>query len=149
MLPELDDRRRGEQQKRARCPAEEHDRGDGEDERQRDDAAATLRVDRNGETLRECRGGCQRREACEGAAAVAGRREDVTGSDENSEARQADGEDEGGKPAGRDRLGAHVSGLPGELVGDLLPRELPQKGRNEHQDGHEGDQLGLPLQHPQ
>src|SRR5438093_3788588 len=35
------------------------------------------------------------------------------------------------------------------MYGDTLPRELAQHSRDEHQDRHEGDQLGLPLQHPQ
>src|SRR5207253_10372693 len=38
--------------------------------------------------------------------------------------------------------------LPGELVGDRIPGELSQECRNQHQDGYEGDQLWLPLQHP-
>src|SRR5438874_292070 len=39
--------------------------------------------------------------------------------------------------------------LPGELVGERLPRELSQQCRKQHEDGDESDQLGLPLQHPQ
>src|SRR5919204_6904978 len=42
-----------------------------------------------------------------------------------------------------------VSGLPGELVGERFPRELSQERSQQHQDGHESDQLWLPLQHPQ
>src|SRR6266511_1117754 len=38
--------------------------------------------------------------------------------------------------------------LPGELVGDRLPRELSQQCGKEHHEGHESDQLWLPLQHP-
>src|SRR6266536_2154028 len=38
--------------------------------------------------------------------------------------------------------------LPGELVGDRLPRELAQQCCDQHQHGHESDQLWLPLQHP-
>src|SRR5262245_39657615 len=38
--------------------------------------------------------------------------------------------------------------LPGELVGERLPGELPQQDCDQHQDGHESDQLWLPLQHP-
>ena len=147
MLPELDDRGGGEQEERARRPAEEHDRGNGEDERQRDDAPALLRVDRNGEAFGKRRGSGKRSEAHKRAGAVTGRREDVTGSGENSKARQADGEDEGGKPAGRDRLGAHVSLEPSELD-ERVPGELARDGRNEDQDRNEADRFGLPLQHP-
>src|SRR5439155_2955719 len=38
--------------------------------------------------------------------------------------------------------------LPGQLV-DRIPGELPERDRNEHDQGHQEDQPGLPLQHPE
>src|SRR2546421_3240764 len=38
--------------------------------------------------------------------------------------------------------------LPGQLV-DRFPGELPERDRNEHDQGHQEDQPGLPLQHPE
>src|SRR5262249_13657721 len=49
---------------------------------------------------------------------------------------------------GRTAWGPTVLLLPGELVGERFPRELPEQCCDQHQDGHESDQLWLPLQHP-
>ena len=72
-------------------------------------------------------------------------RESIDGANEDTEAGKAHRENEGGKPAGRDRLGAHVRLQPGELV-DRVPRELTEQCRRQHQDRHENHRLGLPLQ---
>ncbi len=104
VLGELDDGCRREQKQSTGGPTEEHDRGNGEHEREREHAAAGLRVDRHGEALRERRSRGERGEADQRATAVCRGREGVTGRDEDTEARQTDRENEGVKPAGRDRL---------------------------------------------
>ena len=87
---------RGQQEQGSRSPTEQHDRRNGEHEGERDHATAVLGVDRHGESLGEggrCR---QRNEADESTTAVDRRREDVAGRNQNAEARQAHGQDEGG-----------------------------------------------------
>ena len=104
VLRELDDGCRREEKQCAGGPAEEHDRGNGEHEREREHAAAGLGVDRHGEAFGERRSRGERGEADQRATAVCCGREGVTGRDEDTEARQTDRENEGVKPAGRDRL---------------------------------------------
>ena len=108
MLSELDDGRSREQKESAGRPTEQDDCSNREDERQREHASAGLGVDRHGEAFRKSRGGGERGEADQRAPAVRRRREDVPGRDQDTEASQTDWKDESGKPAGCDRLRAHV-----------------------------------------
>ena len=107
VLREMDCARRDEEQQRACRPAVQHDRGHCEHERERDDAAAALDVDRHREALGERRGGGQRHEADERPAGVLRRREDIGRRNEHGEPRETDRSEKGGKPARRDRLCAH------------------------------------------
>src|SRR5438309_4088216 len=45
-------------------------------------------------------------------------------------------------------VGVTSAPLPGQLV-DRIPGELTERDRNEHDQGHQEDQPGLPLQHPE
>ena len=108
MLGELDDGRGREQKESAGRPTEQDDRGNREDECQREHTSAGLRVDRHREAFRESRGRGEGGEADQRAPAVRCRREDVPGRDQDTEASQTDWKDESGKPAGCDRLRAHV-----------------------------------------
>jgi hypothetical protein len=81
---------------------------DREDEREGEHSASRLRVDRHGKALGERRRCSQRSEADERASTVLSGREHIAGRDEYTEARQTNGVDKSSKPAGRDRLRAHV-----------------------------------------
>jgi hypothetical protein len=104
VLGKLNDGRGREQQESAGGPSEENDCGNREDERQREHTSARLCVDRHREALRERRSGGECREADQFATAVGRGRKGVSGRDQHTEARQTDGKDESGKPAGCDRL---------------------------------------------
>ena len=108
MLGELHNCRRCEEQQRTCGPAVEDDRRDGEDERQRKDTAA-VRADRHREPLCERGRSRQGGEPDQLTPAVRCRPKLIRGRDQHAEARDADGEDQSGEPAGRCRRGSHTT----------------------------------------
>ena len=96
VLQEMDRSGCDEQQDRSRRPAVQDDCCDREHEGERDDAAAAFRVDRHRKALGERGRADQSSEAEQLTTAVGRRREGGAGRDQDTEARQTNGEDEGG-----------------------------------------------------
>jgi hypothetical protein len=143
VLEQLCDQRREEDDQQPRGPAEKHDGGDAEHERQRD-AAGVDAFDRDREAVGECRGQKERRQAEERRRLVWRDGKGDRGSAGDSETGRADGHDHCEEPRRRQDAARHVA-LPVQVVVDL---EAEAAERNEHksQNGGDGDESRLPVQ---